>query len=323
LWKRGYGSGYDITWLFLALARAAGLQADAVFVSPRSQYFFNSRMMNAFQLGANVVLVTVNGKELYFAPGAKFTPYGMLPWFETGVQGLRLDKEGGTWVHTSMPDGSESRIERKAAMHMDDQGDLEGTVTITFTGLEAQRHRLEYIHEDAAARKNFLEEEIKAYIPAAIEAELTNQPDWDSSAPMVAEYKVKVPGWAAAAGRRVLVSMGLFGGTEKHLFEHTDRVHPIYFSFPYQTVDDVTIDLPLGWQPSSLPQPQTLDAKLCVYHQEAQNKSGSLHISRQLTVNVLLLETKYYGALRNFYQQVRTGDEQQIVLAANTSSAQN
>jgi hypothetical protein len=173
------------------------------------------------------------------------------------------------------------------------------------------------------ARKKFLEDQLREYIPAAIEVELTNQPDWNASGSLVAEYKVKVPGWAAAAGHRVLVSTGLFSGAEKHVFEHASRVHPIYFSFPYQNLDDVTIDLPLGWQTGSMPAVQDVDAKLCIYHEEVKNQGGSLHISRQLTVNVLIIEAKYYPALRNFYQLVRRGDEQQIVLSANTSSAQN
>jgi hypothetical protein len=323
IWKRGYASGYDITWLFLGLARATGLQANPVLVSTRTLYFFSKGLMNTGQLNSNVVVVNLNGKDIYFDPGAKFTPYGMLPWIETGVQGLRLDKEGGTWVRTSMPEGTESRIERKAVMQMSDTGDLEGTVTVTFTGLEAQRHRQEYNNEDDAARKKFLEDQLREYIPVAIDVELTNKPDWNGSTPLIAEYKVKVTGWASAAGHRVLVSTGLFGGAEKHLFEHTSRVYPIYFSFPYQDKDDVTITLPSGWQTTNVPPVQDVDAKLCLYHEEVKNESGSLHINRQLTVNVLILETKYYAALRNFYQMVRKGDEQQIVLSANAISAQN
>ena len=41
VWKNGYASGYDITWLFLGLARAAGLEAYPCMVSARSEYFFH------------------------------------------------------------------------------------------------------------------------------------------------------------------------------------------------------------------------------------------------------------------------------------------
>ena len=68
---------------------------------------------------------------------------------------------------------------------------------------------------------------------AAIEVELTNKPDWDSSsASLVAEYKLKIPGWVSGAGRRALLPVGIFSATEKNVFEHEQRVHPIYFEFP-------------------------------------------------------------------------------------------
>jgi hypothetical protein len=324
VWKHGYGDGWDITWLFMALAQAAGFEASPVLVSTRDEHFFNPKLMNLRDLNTNLVVVKLNGKDLYLDPGAQFTPYGMLPWSETAAPGLRLDKDGGTWVTTSRPAASDSRTERKATLQLSDSGSLEGKVTLTFTGLSALWRRVEERDEDDTQRKKFLEDEIKEYIPVAAEAELTNKPDWKSSAPtLVAEFDVKVPGWAAAAGRRTLLAIGLFGGSEKHLFEHATRVHPIYFSYPYEDLDDVTIDLPPGWQISNLPELKTIDAKVCSYQAQAQNQGGSLHVTRHLMTNVLMVAPKYYGALRYFYQQVRTEDEQQIVLLSSAASAQN
>jgi len=48
-----------------------------------------------------------------------------------------------------------------------------------------------------------------------------------------------------------------------------------------------------------------------------------LHLTRKLNVDFLFLETKYYGALRTFFQVVRTGDEEQIVLQPGAATALN
>jgi transglutaminase-like putative cysteine protease len=324
LWKRGYGNGVQLTWLFLALARAAGIEAYGVWAADRSNYMFDPRIMDSSKLDANVVLLKLNGKDVYCDPGAAFTPFGLLPWPETGVKGLRLDKDGGAWIITTLPGSSESRIERKAALKLTDSGDLEGKLTVTFVGLEALRRRVEERHEDETDRKKLLEDEVKEYVPAAIEVELTNKPDWSSSAPaLVAEFNLKVPGWASAAGRRALLPVGLFSATEKHIFEHANRVHPIYFDFPYENVDDITIELPLGWQASSLPAPQKQDGHIILYTLQVDNGKGALHLTRTLNVNILEIEQKYYTALRNFFQNVRAGDEQQIVLQPGTAAASN
>jgi len=315
VWRRGYGDGYQITWLFLGLARAAGFDASPVRISTRDDHFFKNSLMNARDLNTNVVSVKVNGKDLYFDPGSAFTPYGLLPWPETGTAGLKLDKDGGSWVTTPNPESSASQVIRKADLSLTSEGSLEGKLAVTFTGLEALWRRVEERNEDEAHRKKVLEDYVKEIIPVGIDVELTNKPDWTSSAPtLVAEYSLKVPGWVSGAGKRALLPVGLFSAPEKHMYEHATRVHPLYFRYMYEKSDDVRIELPLGWQVSSLPQPATNDAKVLVYSLKAENDKGTLHLERHLKSSLTILEQKYYNALRNFYQSVRSADEQQIVL---------
>jgi hypothetical protein len=207
-------------------------------------------------------------------------------------------------------------VERRATLALDDSGTLEGKATITFRGLSALRRRIDERDEDDADRKKFLEDEIKAYIPASVEAELSNTPDWKgASNTLVAEFNLKITGWAAAAGRRTMLAVGVFSGTEKHVFDHTTRVHPIYFDFVYTDTDDVTITPPAGTQIANLPAPERIDARACVYDMTANKKDGALHLTRSLMIDLHFLGPEFYPKLRTFFQSVRTDDEQQVVLS--------
>ncbi len=325
VWKRGYGDGAQITWLFLAMARAAGFEANGVWASDRRNYFFSAKLMDKSKLDTNLALVKLNGKDLYLDPGAAFTPFGLLPWFETSVPGLRLDKDGGTWVETSLPESAASRIERKADLKLSEEsGELEGKLIVTYTGLEALGRRLEERHEDDTDRKKYLEDDVRGFIPAGVEVELTNKPEWNSSAPaLVAAFDLKIPGWISAAGKRALLPVGIFSAPEKHVFDHAHREYAIYFEFPSQRLDDVTIELPAGWQVASLPPGQNQDGHVIAYTLKAENDHSKVHLARTLNVDFLLLDKKYYAALRNFFQQVRTSDEEQIVLQPGSASAKN
>jgi transglutaminase-like putative cysteine protease len=314
MWKKQYGSGVDLTWLFLGLARAAGFEASGTWVSDRKRYFFYPQTMEGGRLNSNVVVVKLDGKDVFFDPGSAFVPFGILPWPETGVQGLKLDKDGGSWLQTTLPYAKESQVQHKAELHLTDTGDLEGKLTVTFTGLEAAERRVEERLADDTERKKFLEDEVKESIPAASEAELTNSPDWKSSTPLVAEFTLKVPGWMAGAGRRELLPVGLFSAQEKHVFDHSDRVHPIYIEHPFERVDDISIDLPLGWQIGTLPAPKKENGSIVVYTMQAENNKGTLHLTRSLDVDFLMIDQKYYPALREFFQIVRADDEQQVIL---------
>jgi len=324
IWKQGYGERWQLNWLCLALARAAGIEAYGVWVSDRSNFFFNPQTQQSGKLDESLVLVKLDGKDVFLAPGAPFAPFGLLPWEETRVPGLKLDKDGGSWILTSLPESSSSRTERKANLKLSATGSLEGKLEITFTGLEAQRRRVDERNQDETARKKFLENQVKECISVGSEVELTKQPDWTSSeAPLVAEFNLSIPGWATAAGRRAIFPVEVFGGSERNIFDYSTRTYPVYFEFPYQKADDVTVELPTGWQITGLPKPESHDLHAVDYALSSENSNGALHMTRKLDINNLTIEQKYYPPLRAFFQMVRAGDEQPVVVEPGTAAASN
>jgi hypothetical protein len=72
-----------------------------------------------------------------------------------------------------------------------------------------------------------------------------------------------------------------------------------------------------------MPAAQNQDGHVIVYNLKVEDNKGTLHLTRKLSVDVLLLEQKYYAALRKFFQVVRSGDEEQIVLQPGTAAASN
>jgi len=322
--KSGYGTGADLTWLFVGLARAAGFEASGGFVATRDDYFFKQNRMNSAELNSNVAIVKVDGKDLFFDPGSAFIPYGLLPWMETGVSGLKLNKDGGVWIDTPMPLSADSQVIRKADFKISDEGTLEGKVTVTYTGLEAATRRQSFRNQDAEARKKYLEDTLKEYVPATIDVELKNQPDWASSEkPLVADYEVKIPGWVSSAGRRALMPAGIFCSTEKRMFEHANRVNAIYFQYPHRKTDDVTVELPAGWKVGSLPKPADQDAKAAEYILTVEEKTGAVHVTRTLRNDLVLLQKENYPILRNFFLVVKSSDEKQIVFEPGAAAANN
>jgi hypothetical protein len=315
VWKRGYGDGTQLTWLYLALVRAAGFEAYGCWISNRAQYFFNPKTEQADKLNSNAVLVRLNGKNLYFDPGTAFAPFGMLDWAETATAGLKLDKDGGAWIKTEVPAPSQSQLLRTARLKISEAGDLEGTLTVTYTGLQAMGLRREMLDADDIERKTFLEDEAKRYVPVASELQLKNKGDWGATeAPLVAEFEMKVSAWASIAGQRVVFPVGLFGAGEKHVFDRTVRVHPIYTAYPYENIDDITLELPPEWRVESAPEKQSIDEHIVRYGFHVDDRQGTVHLVRNLSVDFTLLDSDYYQALRTFFQKVKTGDDQAIVL---------
>jgi hypothetical protein len=163
---------------------------------------------------------------------------------------------------------------------------------------------------------------VKDYIPAGSEVELTNAPDWkNGNVPLTAEFSLKVPGWSSSAGKRALLPMGLFGASEKHMFEHANRVWPVYFRYPFETDDNIMVTLPDGWKVDNQPKDMDRDAKAVEFKLEVKNDGNTVRIRRMLRSDVLMVGKESYAILRTFYQLVKTEDEQQIVLLPGGTSA--
>lgn len=322
VWGHGYGENDDLNWLFLALVRAAGLEAYPVWASDRYYYFFQNSQRNDRKLLHPIVVLKINGQNVFCDPGTPFLSYAMLPWYETAVPGLLLGKDGGEWLTTPAPASTNSRVMRSATLSLAENGDLSGKLTVTFTGLKATELRTDERDQDETHRKKGLEDEVKSYIPAAAEVELINKPDWtSSSAPLIAEFNVNVNGWGSSAGKKAILPAGLFTASEKTQFQRVQRVHPIYFHYPYQVEDDIRISLPTGWQISSVPNPATLEGNVVSYAFKSEADKDTVHINRKLSIDALLLAPKSYPVLRAFFQSVRVADEGQVLLVPKVMSS--
>lgn len=322
VWKHGYGQGGDITWVYLALVKAAGFNAHTVLVPNRARDFFYPKLREGDRLNSGVVLIKLNGKDVWCDPGWAFTPFGLLPWPETQVDGLLLDKGGPTWVKTMASTSAQARTDRHAALTLSDSGDLAGTIKITFGGLEGARMRVDELSAGDTERKTVLEDLVKSCIPMPAEVKLTSQPDWKSSTvPLTAEFSIKISGWGSAAGRRLILPTGIFSAAEKHLFDHAERVYQVYVAYPYAQSDDISIQIPSGWKISSLPNGWHDNNPALTYTLIPSNDERNLHLSRSLTVDFMFVAAEDYSALRSHFQQIKSADDQQAVLESGGAAA--
>jgi ABC-type phosphate transport system substrate-binding protein len=88
-------------------------------------------------------------------------------------------------------------------------------------------------------------------------------------------------------------------------------------------IDDLTIELPAGWQVGSTPKDYDKDLKGAEYSLRFENKDGALRIRRELRCDLFMVPKENYPTLRTFFQLVRSQDDQQVVLQPGGTSASN
>jgi hypothetical protein len=206
---------------------------------------------------------------------------------------------------------------------LDSDGALSGTLTIRFTGERALNYRQNTREEDEAGKKKFIVDKVKEWFPTAAKFDLTAITGWDTpETPLEVKGKLRLPGMIESVGRRYLIPIGLYEAGQRQLFDSSARKQDIYFRYPYEDVDDITIQLPAGVQASTLPVPQALDpGGNLKYEISAKQDGTSLHLKRRLVVGGILYPVAYYSAIRKFFSAAKSNDEQQLVLPTTASGS--
>jgi hypothetical protein len=317
VWEQRRGVQRDLNRLFLGLVRAAGVQADLVLAPRRDEQLFHQKLLDPEGLVDQIILVKIDGKDVFLDPGTRYLPFGMLGWENTAQDGLLISSAEARWVPLLKAVPADARIERRAALQYNSEHVLQGTVEVTYSGQEALWRRGREHGEDAAARRTFLEKDLAAAIPVACSVKLLNEPDWDGpDTPLVAKLSLTIPDWTQTAGSRTLFPVGIFSSGERKRFIGTQRTQVIYFRVPYILHDDVQVQLPSGWRVQSLPKAADIDKKVLRYQSRAEDQAGSLHLTRDLTIGALLIGPGQYDVVKAFYDSMRAADEDRAVVGA-------
>lgn len=323
--KHGYGYKRDVNRFFVALTQAAGFEASLVWVTPRNVAVFHPEGQNSSSLSDTLVWVRSGDTEYYLDPGVSVCPFGLIPWYETGVAAMRPTKQGAVFRRTPLPSSSSSVIDRRAQLSLASDGLLSGNLTVRFTGERALIRRMEALQQDELGREKIITDEIKSWLPSGAKFDLTSYTGWEKTdVPLEVQGKIELPGVVETTARRLLLPLGVYEAPLQKIFVPADRRQDVYFSFPYEAWDDITIQLPEGWRADKLPAPQVREPgdKLS-YQITAKLEGSAIHIQSKLIVGSIHYPVESYSNLRGFFSTAKADDEQQIVLQASASSGGN
>ena len=311
--KRQYGTHLEINRLFVALARAAGLDATLLRVADRQDFTFNKSILFPQQLDMEIAAVELNGKTVFLDPGTRFCPYGLLRWTHTAVPALRLGKDGGGFVDIPGP-SPDSSIKRTAELVVDASGKLTGDLTVEFTGYEALEHRLDALDTDEVDRKKSLQEEVLARLPEGSIVKFKDSQGWtDQEQPLVARFSLEVPSFAAVAGKRLIAPAFPFQPKKKIFVGGTRRV-PIVFPFSVAETDSIKMTLPHGYTLEHPPHERKTALYDAKYEIRNALTGNELTVKRSFSLNGIRFGPDRFMDMKEFFDVVQAGDEGQAIL---------
>lgn len=323
--KHGYGTSQDVNRFFIALAQAEGFDAGSVWVTSRARGIFHMDLENPRELDDEFVWVHAGDKDYFLDPSVEFCPFDMIPWYETALSALRPTKQGATFMKVPDPPSTQSVVSRKVDLALDESGNFTGTFKLSFTGDRALGWREDGRNKDDAARRKMMLDDAKQYFPVDTKMELVSLNNWDKNdEPLEVVCKVSTNGLLQSAGRRVLMMADFLTAGRPQKFEHEGRKQSIYFGYPYEESDDIRIQMPMTLKIESVPSKQSLEPGGNLHYEYAASQDGAfLNVKRRVVVGGFLYPASAYGAIRQFFGQIKTNDEQQTIFQSASRTAAN
>jgi hypothetical protein len=316
VWKQQSGSGADMALLYVALARAAGLNAVPMKIVNRDRALFDRSYLSTYQLDDYIAVVQLAGKDVFLDPGEKMCPFGLLQWKHSLASGFRLTEKSADIATTPPAIYKSSTIQRTGDLTIDASGGVKGTVRFTMTGQSPLYWRQLSLRNDELEVKKQFNESMRDYIPEGVQADFDHFLGLDESEAKLMGI-IQVSGnLGAATGKRFFLPGLFFQSRAKHPFVAQDkRTNSVDVQYPRLEQDEVEYDLPAGFTVESAPQDTDTTwpnhAQIKIQSTKAEN---SVTVKRILAYNFTLLAPEDYPNLHDFYQKVATADQQQLVL---------
>ena len=317
------GSRNDIAALYLALARASGLEVYGMQVTDRDTGIFDPNYLTLDQLDSLLVIVRIDGKDVYLDPGQKLCPFGQLGWTHVLAGGVAESTKGKAYTPANQ---SKDAITAHAAdLTVDAQGGVSGTVKILMNGPQALYWRQLNLTAGPDEMKKQFNEGLRTVLPSGLAGEVDKFQGMDTSAGYLsAELKVTGQLGTVTAKRIILPGFPFSVSGPPQFVAEEKRERPVDMHFAEQVIDDVVYHLPAGFNVQSAPAAAQLPwpehAALVV---KTQASAGTIDIKHIFARAFVLLDPKEYPALRDYYQKITASDQQQLVLSTESAPAGN
>lgn len=321
--KRGLGTADDVTLLFLALARAAGYDARIAAVPSRADLLERSLQQHPFFFRGRLVAVQLEGSWRFMDTANEHADDGSVAWEYEQQRALLGDPNQAIFVETPRVSHDRAVKRRAGAFQLTEDGTLEGTATLSFSGHWAATLREQDDHLSKTEREQEIINSIKKRQPGA---EITEVKLSDVAAvdrPYTYSYRLRIPGYAQRTGSRLFLQPAVMQKGIEALFRAERRTSEVYLQFPWTEIDEVRIDLPQGYALEEPSRPSPIDAGAATYELQLSVKDGAVLVARRELVvgkqEAILFAVTAYPTLRQFFDAVHRSDSHTLVLRSKSS----
>lgn len=308
-YKNKSGNVAEINLMLTAMLRYAGIDANPVLISTRSNgiALFPNRsaynyVISAVEINDGLILLDATNKNAL----PNILPVRDLNWF-----GRMIRKDGTSAEVDLMPKMVSKDIVNLMASISND-GAVEGKIREQYYDFNAFAFRSNYAEMAQESQMERLEKKHKGIEVDGYE--ITNKLELDK--PIIENYSFKSANSTEIIGDKMYFSPMLFFAMLENPFRQEVREYPIDFSYPFQDKYSIALTIPEGYVIETLPESVSIPMSdnIGVMKFMITGKDKQIQVVVTLDINSAIIPSEYYAELKSFFAEVVKKETEKVVL---------
>lgn len=307
-----YGDCKALSNFMVALLKEAGIKADYVVIYGGENM---PELVDDFPSlqGNHIVTCVPLGKDsIWLECTNQNMPADFMGTFTGDRKAILIDENGGHIVRTPSYSAKDNTRSRVVDATISDDGTLDANVNTRYSGCEYMGP-FWVLHD-------YTGDEKQKYLNGLFNlptysVDKSNYEEQKGTIPVMKEYlHVLSPGYASVSGKRLFVNPDLFDRSSRRLPADSMRHYDFVNKQAFTEIDSITLKIPAGYQPESVPADVTIDSRFGKYTESVKVMPDEIVYYRRYEEPRGHFPPADYAELVKFYERLYKADHNRVVL---------
>jgi transglutaminase-like putative cysteine protease len=314
--RNKYGDCKDLSTLMVAMAREIGFEAHPVLVLTRDKGVVYQDFPS-HQFNHAIAFVQLEDDSIWIECTADNLALGELGYSAEGCNVLIIKQDRGEMVRTPQSSADDNQMISFIDGELLHDGTLLFQGSLRSTGNINIWYRSGLIGESHDDQLTWLNNSILSrFIPQVkLETGEFKNVEEKVELPLESQFKGKIYKFGLRTGKRIFFNPAIIQReTADDIPDEAERKFPIYFYYPYMTLDSLVIKLPSGYELEAAPRIQDLETRFGHYRSFHSLAGNLLTYVRLMKINHKLIQPDDYGEYLAFVKAAVKNDNSKFVL---------
>ncbi|MGK2862519.1 MAG: DUF3857 domain-containing protein, partial [Chitinophagaceae bacterium] len=310
-----YGDCKALSNFMFSLLKEVGIRSVYTITGRgyESDYFLTD--FPSSQFNHAILFVPINKDTVWLECTSQTLSPGYVGADNCNRYAVAVDENGGHLVETPKYGMKENLQTRSIKAVLENDGTLKIAANSQYKGAQQDGIHSRFNTLSKDKMKEYLQEQLDF---STYDINQFNYKEIKSALPSINEsLDITASNYATITGRRLFIIPNVMTRSARKLSQDSTRKYDIQLGLAYKDVDSVEIELPLGYEPESVPKDVTVASQFGNYFCSVKLKDNKLFYYRVIEHNSGRFPAKEYADLVKFYETIYMADRNKVVLVKN------